>query len=128
MAQFETSAQSAGISKDGTLTWKIPVSVTDNSAVQVPTAPVGTNLIAVDLTTRDDGGQDYVFTFESIAGGWEGTARKTETDPNCQITGQAAQEPIETHWRFNGGKNGAGTKVSDADLAEIKKALRRQGH
>lgn len=123
MPQYETSARTAGISKDGTLTWKIPVSVTDDSAATPPTAPTGTNLVSVDLTSRDDGGRDYVFTYESIAGGWEGTVRKTETDPTCQITGQAAQEPIETHWRFNGGRTGTGTKVSDADLAEIKKAL-----
>lgn len=123
MAQFETASRSASVSKDGTVSWKVPVSTTDNSPATIPTAPDGTSLVAVDMTNREDGGRDYVFTFESISASWEGTTRDPKTDPVCQISGQASPEPIETHWRFNGGKTGKDPKVTDADLAEIKKAL-----
>lgn len=70
-------------------------------------------MVSAEYTIRQDGGRDYVFTFESSG--------SSPGDAQIQINGQAAQEPIETHPAFNG-KQGGGT-VSDADLAAIKNSL-----
>jgi len=70
-------------------------------------------LVSNEYTIRQDGGRDYVFTFES-----SGSA---PGDAQIQLSGQAAQEPIETHPAFNG-QQGGGT-VSDVDLAAIKASL-----
>lgn len=70
-------------------------------------------LVSSEFTNRTDGGRDYVFTYES-----SGSA---PGDAQIQINGQAAQEPIETHPKFNG-EQGFGT-VTDSDLAAIKASL-----
>lgn len=72
---------------------------------------------------REDGGRDYVFNYESIDSNFPGSeARDPKVDPVCQISGQAAQEPIETHPKF--AKLADGTEnVTETDLAEIRKAL-----
>ena len=113
MASFQTAGYRSTITPEGRKIVQIPVSVTDDSTPTAPTAPSGMRMVSNEYTIRPDGGRDYVFTFES-----SGSA---PGDAQIQINGQAAQEPIETHPKFNGGQN-SGT-VSDSDLAAIKAAL-----
>ena len=117
MAQFNTPGTRRTIAPDGRYIVTIPVSTTDETNASVPTTPSGTRLVSAEDTQRPDGGRDYVFTFESIAYGGTGSG----VDRQQQINGQAAQEPIETHPKFNG--VGGGGTVNDADLAAIKAAL-----
>jgi hypothetical protein len=70
-------------------------------------------LVSSEYVLRTDGGRDYIFTYESSG--------SSPGDSQIQVNGQAAQEPIETHPKFNGSQGG-GT-VTDADLAAIKAAL-----
>lgn len=113
MASFQTPGYRSTITPEGRKLVQIPVSVTDDSAANVPTAPTGMRLVSSEYVLRPDGGRDYVFSYES-----SGSA---PGDAQIQINGQAAQEPIETHPKFNG-ELGGGT-VTDADLAAIRKAL-----
>lgn len=113
MAQFQTAGYRSTITPEGRKIVQIPVSVTDDTAATAPAAPSGMRLVSNEYTIRPDGGRDYIFTYES-----SGSA---PGDAQIQVNGQAAQEPIETHPKFNG-EQGAGT-VSDADLAAIKTAL-----
>jgi hypothetical protein len=112
MASIETPGLRSTITPEGRKIIQIPVSVTDNSAANPPSAPSGTRLVSSEYTIRPDGGRDYVFTYESAG---------APGDAQIQVNGQAAQEPIETHPKFNG-EQGGGT-VSDADLATIKASL-----
>lgn len=110
---FQTPGYRATLTPEGRTIVQIPVSVTDDSAPgTVPSGPTGTRLVSAEYTIRQDGGRDYVYTYESSG---------TTADAQIQINGQAAQEPIETHPKFNGEQN-AGT-VNDADLAAIKASL-----
>ena len=113
MASFQTAGSRTTITPEGRKIVSIPVSVTNDSAATVPTAPIGMRLVSSEFTNRPDGGRDYVFTYES-----SGSA---PGDAQIQINGQAAQEPIETHPKFNG-EQGFGT-VTDFDLAAIKASL-----
>ena len=113
MASFQTAGYRSTITPEGRKIVQIPVSVTDDSAATAPTAPSGMRMVSNEYTIRPDGGRDYVYTYES-----SGSA---PGDAQIQINGQAAQEPIETHPKFNG-QQGSGT-VSDSDLAVIKAAL-----
>lgn len=113
MASFQTPGYRSTITPEGRKIVQIPVSVTDDNIATLPGAPGGMRLVSSEYTIRPDGGRDYVFTYES-----SGSA---PGDAQIQINGQAAQEPIETHPRFNGAQGG-GT-VSDSDLAAIKAAL-----
>jgi len=113
MAQFLTAGYRSTITPEGRKIVQIPVSVTNDSSASVPAPPAGTRLVSSEYVIRPDGGRDYIFTYES-----SGSA---PGDAQIQISGQAAQEPIETHPKFNG-EQGAGT-VSDADLAAIKASL-----
>jgi hypothetical protein len=117
MAQYLTPGTRVSLLPEGRQVYSIPVSTTDDSAATVPTAPSGTRLVGVEYVQRPDGGRDYTFTFETAAGGGGGTG----ADKQQEITGQASQEPVETHPSFNG-LRGGGT-VTDADLAEIRRAL-----
>lgn len=113
MPSFQTSGYRQTITPEGRKIVQIPVSVTDDSAATAPPAPSGMRMVSNEYTIRPDGGRDYVFTYES-----SGSA---PGDAQIQINGQAAQEPIETHPKFNG-QQGGGT-ISDSDLAAIKAAL-----
>jgi hypothetical protein len=113
MASIETPGFRFTITPEGRRIVQIPVSVTTDAAAALPTTPAGTRLVSSEYVIRPDGGRDYIFTYES-----SGSA---PGDAQIQINGQAAQEPIETHPKFNG-QQGAGT-VSDADLAEIRRAM-----
>jgi hypothetical protein len=113
MAQFLTPGYRSTITPEGRKIVQIPVSVTDDSSATVPPAPSGMKLVSNEYVIRPDGGREYVFTYES-----SGSA---PGDAQIQISGQAAQEPIETHPKFNG-EQGSGT-VSDENLAAIKSAL-----
>ena len=113
MASFQTAGSRTTITPEGRKIVSIPVSVTDDAAATVPSAPSGMRLVSSEFTNRPDGGRDYVFTYES-----SGSA---PGDAQIQINGQAAQEPIETHPKFNG-EQGFGT-VTDSDLAAIKASL-----
>jgi hypothetical protein len=113
MASYETPGFRSTITPEGRKIVQIPVSVTTDTAASVPAAPSGTRLVSSEYVIRPDGGRDYIFTYES-----SGSA---PGDAQIQVNGQAAQEPIETHPKFNG-EQGAGT-VTDADLAAIKTAL-----
>ena len=113
MASILTAGYRSTITPEGRKIVQIPVSVTDDSSASVPSAPPGMRLVSNEYTIRPDGGRDYVFTFES-----SGSA---PGDAQIQISGQAAQEPIETHPKFNG-VQGGGT-VTDADLAALKASL-----
>jgi hypothetical protein len=113
MPSFQTAGYRSTITPEGRKIVQIPVSVTDDSAPSVPTAPSGMRLVSNEYTIRPDGGRDYVYTYES--------AGSAPGDAQIQINGQAAQEPIETHPKFNGAQGG-GT-VSEADLAAIKASL-----
>ena len=113
MPSFQTAGFRSTITPEGRKIVSIPVSVTDDSAATVPSAPTGMRLVSSEFTNRPDGGRDYVFTYES-----SGSA---PGDAQIQINGQAAQEPIETHPKFNG-EQGFGT-VTDSDLAAIKASL-----
>lgn len=113
MASFQTAGYRSTITPEGRKIVQIPVSVTDDSAATVPSAPAGMRMVSNEYTIRPDGGRDYVYTFES-----SGSA---PGDAQIQINGQAAQEPIETHPKFNG-QQGGGT-VSESDLAAMKAAL-----
>lgn len=113
MASLQTPGYRSTITPEGRKIVQIPVSVTDDSAATAPTAPSGMRVVSNEYTIRPDGGRDYVFTYES-----SGSA---PGDAQIQINGQAAQEPIETHPKFNG-QEGGGT-VIDSDLAAIKAAL-----
>jgi hypothetical protein len=113
MASFQTAGFRSTITPEGRKIVQIPVSVTDDSAPAAPAAPSGMRMVSNEFTIRPDGGRDYVYTFES-----SGSA---PGDAQIQINGQAAQEPIETHPKFNG-EQGFGT-VSDADLAVIRASL-----
>lgn len=113
MASIQTAGLRSTITPEGRKIMQIPVSVTDDSAATLPSTPSGMRLVSSEYTIRSDGGRDYVFTYES-----SGSA---PGDAQIQINGQAAQEPIETHPKFNG-EQGSGT-VSDADLAAIKASL-----
>lgn len=113
MASFQTPGYRSTITPEGRKIVQIPVSVTDDSTPTAPTAPQGMRMVSSEYTIRPDGGRDYVYTYES-----SGSA---PGDAQIQINGQAAQEPIETHPKFNG-QQGGGT-VSDSDLAAIKAAL-----
>ena len=116
MAQYITPGTRRTITPEGRYIVQIPVSTSDDTNATPPTTPSGTRLVSVEDTQRPDGGLDYIFTYESIS--YSGTG---STDRQQQINGQAAQEPIETHPKFNGQQEG-GT-VSDADLAAIKASL-----
>jgi hypothetical protein len=70
-------------------------------------------MVGYEYTKRPDGGRDYAFTFESNG--------SSPSDSQIQINGQCAQEPVETHPKFNG-ESGSGT-VTDKDLAAIKQSL-----
>lgn len=113
MADILTAGTRITFSPDGRRIHQIPVSTTDNSAASVPNTPSGSRLVSYEYTQRPDGGRDYTFTFESIS--------PTGNDKQQQVNGQAAQEPIETHPKFNGQQGGG--NVSDADLAAIKESL-----
>lgn len=112
MAQYEIPGYRYTVAPDGKKIVSIPVSTTTDAAATVPSAPTGTRLVGYEFSKRPDGGRDYSFTFEGSG---------TGSDSQIQINGQCAQEPIETHPKFNG-EGGSGT-VSDEDLAEIKKCL-----
>ena len=113
MASYQTTGYRSTVTPEGRKIVQMPVSVTDDTAPTEPTAPLGMRMVSNEYTIRPDGGRDYVFTFES-----SGSA---PGDAQIQINGQAAQEPIETHPKFNGVDQGA--TVSEADLAAIKTAL-----
>lgn len=113
MASIQTAGLRSTITPEGRRIMQIPVSVTDDNAATLPPTPSGMRLVSSEYTIRADGGRDYVFTYES-----SGSA---PGDAQIQINGQAAQEPIETHPRFNG-LQGGGT-VTDADLAAIRGSL-----
>ena len=113
MPSFQTAGSRTTITPEGRKIVSIPVSVTDDTVATMPTTPTGMRLVSSEFTNRPDGGRDYVFTYES-----SGSA---PGDAQIQINGQAAQEPIETHPKFNGDQ-GFGT-VSDADLAAIRASL-----
>ena len=113
MPSFQTAGSRTTFTPEGRKIVSIPVSVTDDSAATVPSAPSGMRLVSSEFTNRPDGGRDYVFTYES-----SGSA---PGDAQIQINGQAAQEPIETHPKFNG-EQGFGA-VNDSDLAAIKASL-----
>jgi hypothetical protein len=113
MASFQTAGYRSTITPEGRKIIQIPVSVTDDSAATAPSAPSGMRMVSNEYTIRPDGGRDYVYTYES-----SGSA---PGDAQIQINGQAAQEPIETHPKFNGEQN-SGT-VSDIDLAAIRTSL-----
>lgn len=113
MAQYEIPGYRYTVAPDGRKIVVVPVSTTDDAAATVPTAPSGTRLVGYEYSKRPDGGRDYAFTFESNG--------SSPSDSQIQINGQCAQEPIETHPRFNGA-SGGGT-VTDEDLAAIKKSL-----
>lgn len=113
MPSFQTAGSRTTFTPEGRKIVSIPVSVTDDSAATLPSAPSGMRLVSSEFTNRSDGGRDYVFTYES-----SGSA---PGDAQIQINGQAAQEPIETHPKFNG-QQGFGT-VTDSDLAAIKASL-----
>jgi hypothetical protein len=114
MAQFEISGYRRTITPEGRKIVQIPVSTDTDSNATNPTAPSGMRLVSTEYALRPDGGRDYVFTYES-----SGSA---PGDAQIQIAGQAAQEPIETHPKFNGEGDGGGN-VSDGDLASIKASL-----
>jgi hypothetical protein len=113
MASIQTAGYRSTITPEGRKIVQIPVSVTTDTNASVPAPPSGTRLVSSEYVIRPDGGRDYIFTYES-----SGSA---PGDAQIQINGQAAQEPIETHPKFNG-EQGGGT-VSDADLAAIKASL-----
>jgi hypothetical protein len=94
MPSFQTAGSRTTFTPEGRKIVSIPVSVTDDSAATLPSAPSGMRLVSSEFTNRSDGGRDYVFTYES-----SGSA---PGDAQIQINGQAAQEPIETHPKFNG--------------------------
>jgi hypothetical protein len=112
MASIETPGYRSTITPEGRKIVQIPLSVTEDSTGNTPNAPIGMRLVSNEYTIRPDGGRDYVYTFESSG--------SSPGDAQIQITGQAAQEPIETHPKFNGLDD---VKVSEADLAAIKTAL-----
>lgn len=113
MPSFQTAGFRSTITPEGRKIISIPVSTTDDSSPTSVADPVGMRLVSSEYTNRPDGGRDYVFTYESSG---------TEPgDAQIQLSGQAAQEPIETHPKFNG-KQEFGT-VNNADLAAIKAAL-----
>jgi len=113
MASIETSRREAWLPDGKTIT-TINVATTGIDEVATnPTRPSGSRLVSREWSTSPHGGREYVFTFEKLA--------PRGNEPEMQISGQAAQEPIETHPRFNG-KGGYGN-VTDADLSEIKRAL-----
>jgi hypothetical protein len=112
MAAFQTPGYRSTITPEGRRIIQIPVSVTDDSSESPPASPSGMRLVSNEYVIRPDGGRDYIFTYES-----SGSA---PGDAQIQINGQAAQEPIETHPKFNGQDGGT---VSDADLAAIKASL-----
>ena len=115
MASFQTAGYRSTITPEGRKIVQIPVSVTDDtSPAAPPPAPVGMRMVSNEYTIRPDGGRDYVYTYES-----SGSA---PGDAQIQINGQAAQEPIETHYKFNGTGEDGGT-VTDKDLAAIRAAL-----
>jgi hypothetical protein len=113
MASIQTPGARTTITPEGRKIVQIPVSTTTDEPASAPTTPTGTKLVSYEYTIRADGGRDYVFTYESSG--------STPGDSQIQINGTAAQEPIETHPKFNGAQGGA--TVTDADLAEIRKAL-----
>jgi hypothetical protein len=113
MAQFLTPGYRSTITPEGRKIVQIPVSVIEDASPTALTTPDGMRLVSSEYTNRPDGGRDYVFTYES-----NGSA---PGDAQIQINGQAAQEPIETHPKFNGEQEG-GT-VSDSDLAAIRASL-----
>jgi hypothetical protein len=113
MASIQTPGFRSTITPEGRRIVQIPVSVTTDTAATLPTRPQGTKLVSSEYVIRPDGGRDYIFTYESSG--------SSPGDSQIQVNGQAAQESIETHPKFNG-QQGAGT-VSDADLAAIKSSL-----
>jgi len=113
MTSYETPGFRSTITPEGRRIVQIPVSVITDATPTLPTRPQGTKLVSSEYVIRPDGGRDYIFTYES-----SGSA---PGDAQIQVNGQAAQEPIETHPKFNGLQS-SGT-VSDADLAAIKTAL-----
>lgn len=113
MSQFLTAGFRSTITPEGRRIVQIPVSTTGDESASAPTAPSGMRLVGNEYVIRPDGGRDYVFNYES-----SGSA---PGDAQIQINGQAAQEPIETHPKFNGADGGG--KVTDADLAAIKASL-----
>lgn len=113
MASIETARRETS-TPDGKVITQINVSTTGvDEAATNPSRPSGSRLVSREYVTRPDGARDYVFTFETVG--------DRNTDPEQQITGQAAQEPIETHPKFNGAQGGA--NVSDSDLAAIRSAI-----
>jgi hypothetical protein len=113
MASYQTTGYRSTVTPEGRKIVQMPVSVTDDTSPIAPIAPIGMRMVSNEYTIRADGGRDYVYTYES-----SGSA---PGDAQIQINGQAAQEPIETHPKFNGA-TGFGT-VSDTDLAAIRAAL-----
>jgi hypothetical protein len=115
MAAIEIPGYRSTVGPDGRKIIQIPVSTTDTSeAATPPIAPTGMRYVGREFVVRPDGGRDYIFNYESNG--------QNPADGNVQISGQAAQEPIETHPSFNGKGEGGGT-VQEDDLAAIKNAL-----
>jgi hypothetical protein len=113
MASIETGRRETS-TPDGRVITQINVSTTgDDEAATSPTRPTKSRLVSREWTHRGDGSRDYIFTFENIG--------DRADEPEQQINGQAAQEPIETHPKFNGEQEG-GT-VTDSDLAAIRASL-----
>ena len=94
MAQHQTSGNRVSITPDGKRIHTILISRTTDDAATTPSAPTGTSLVSVEYTGRADGGRDYTYVFES-PGPSAGAA-------SSEVSGQASQEPIETHPSFNG--------------------------
>lgn len=114
MAQYEIPGRRSTLTPEGRVIHQIPVSTDADVNANAPATPPGTQLVSAEYTQRPDGGRDYLFTYES--------ASASSNDKAAEIAGQAAQEPIETHPKFNGGGVPAG-QVTQADLAEIRRAL-----
>ena len=117
MASIFTPGLSVGIQSGGKQTIRIPVATTANEDATQPTTPVGFRLIGVNYSRREDGGRNYVYDYEQIGDG-SGTGGAGGSAVDKQVNGQAVEQPIETHPKFNG-VGGYGT-VNAADLAMIQ--------
>ena len=112
MAIIYTAGFSDTSQPGGKRSKKLPFSTTTDEAPIAPTPPVGFRLISSSYTRRQDGGRDYVLDYEEVV---------EDSATDISVSGQAAQEPIETHPSFNG-VDGFGT-VSESDLLLIRGAL-----
>ena len=118
MASIETARRETS-TPDGKVITQINVSTTGaDEAATTPSRPTKSRLVSREYVTRPDGARDYVYTFEAVG--------DRSSEPEQQITGQAAQEPIETHPKFNGAQ-GFGN-VTDSDLEAIRSALNSGSH